>query len=69
MNSNEHDDSKLREQIALFRYGLIADLLHLPDGKKGLYKRLNEKAEREPGMATKAMKFALLGKISPKGAG
>ena len=25
----EHDD-KLREAVALFRYGLIADLAHLP---------------------------------------
>lgn len=44
MNSNDNDVVRLREQIALFRYGLIADLLHLPEGKNGLYKKLTEKA-------------------------
>jgi len=39
-------DDKLREQIALFRYGLIADLLHRPQGEKGLYALLREKAAR-----------------------
>ena len=39
-------DDQTREQIALFRFGLIADLLH-PDGKKrGLSALLREKAER-----------------------
>ncbi len=38
-------DSQLRQTIALFRYGLIADLLHLPLGAKGLYARLREKAK------------------------
>jgi putative transposase len=47
MNHEENDQTRLREQIALFRYGLIADLLHLPDGKNGLYKKLAEKAERD----------------------
>jgi transposase InsO family protein len=37
----------LRHEIALFRYGLIADLVHLPPGTKGLYRRLEEKAARE----------------------
>jgi putative transposase len=44
MNHEENDSTRLREQIALFRYGLIADLLHLPNGKSGLYKKLAEKA-------------------------
>jgi putative transposase len=39
-------DDKTRDEIALFRYGLIADLLHRPDGEKGLYALLREKAER-----------------------
>jgi transposase InsO family protein len=39
MNANE------REQVALFRYGLIADLLHLEPGE-GLYEKLEEKAAR-----------------------
>jgi len=38
-------DSDLRHRVALFRYGLIADLLQLPPGTKGLYRRLQEKAE------------------------
>jgi transposase InsO family protein len=42
------DDEKRRELIALFRYGVIADLIHLPRGKgSGLYKKLREKADRD----------------------
>jgi len=37
-------DTANRQAIALFRYGLIADLLQLPLGKRGLYERLREKA-------------------------
>lgn len=40
-----HDD-KTREQTALFRYGLITDLIHREQGEKGLYRLLQEKAER-----------------------
>ena len=36
-----------RQQVALFRYGLIADLLTLAPGSPGLYQRLHEKAARE----------------------
>jgi putative transposase len=39
-------DEKLAEQIALFRYGVIADLVHLEAGARGMYTRLAEKAER-----------------------
>jgi len=39
-------DDKMREQIALFRYGLIADLVHREPAEKGLYPLLREKAER-----------------------
>jgi putative transposase len=39
-------DDKLREQIALFRYGLISDLVHRREGEGGLYPLLREKAER-----------------------
>lgn len=34
------------EKVALFRYGLIADLLHRPAGERGLYAALRAKAER-----------------------
>jgi transposase InsO family protein len=37
-------DTDHRHEVALFRYGLIADLVHLPPGSKGLYRRLQEKA-------------------------
>ena len=40
--------------VALFRYGLIADLVQLPPGSKGLYARITEKAAGEytiPGSA------------------
>jgi transposase InsO family protein len=42
------------ETVALFRYGLIADLLHLSPGDRTLNRRLREKAAREydiPGSA------------------
>ena len=37
----------LRHEIALFRYGLIADLVHLPPGTKGLYQKLEAKAAKD----------------------
>lgn len=40
-------DAERRQQIALFRYGLIADLVQLPPNYRGLYKLLVEKAARE----------------------
>jgi putative transposase len=40
-------DSDQRHAIALFRYGLIADLVHWPKERKGLYARLAEKAARD----------------------
>lgn len=39
-------DDKAREQMALFRYGLIADLIHREEGEKGLYPLLRAKAEK-----------------------
>src|SRR6266536_1128442 len=39
-------DEKAGEQTALFRYGLIADLIHRPEGEKGLYPLLRAKAEK-----------------------
>jgi len=47
MKSHDPDETRLREQIALFRYGLIADLLHRPEGNRGLYRELAEKAARD----------------------
>jgi len=40
-------DEDLDQKIALFRYGLIADLLPRAPGAPGLYEALREKAERE----------------------
>jgi putative transposase len=40
---NEHD----RQALALFRYGLIAELVQLPAGSRGLYARLREKANAD----------------------
>lgn len=37
-------DTQDAQAIALFRYGLIAEFLHLPAGNPGLYARLREKA-------------------------
>ncbi len=39
--------NKLSEQTALFRYGVIADFVHLPSGTKGLYQLIRKKAERQ----------------------
>jgi transposase InsO family protein len=40
-------DAEYRQALALFRYGLIADLIQLPAGSRGLYARLREKARAE----------------------
>lgn len=39
--------SSPEEAVALFRYGLIADLLHLPPGHRRLQAQLREKADRD----------------------
>lgn len=44
MNDPETDRA---QAIALFRYGLIAELVHLPPGTKGLAKQLAERAARD----------------------
>lgn len=36
-----------RREVALFRYGVIADLTHLEPHHRGLYALLKDKAERE----------------------
>jgi putative transposase len=41
------DPATQADTVALFRYGLIADLLHLPAGDRSLHTRLREKATRE----------------------
>jgi len=38
------DVKKHSEEVALFRFGVIGDLVHLAPGTKGLYARLREKA-------------------------
>jgi len=35
------------QEVALFRFGVIADLVHLPPGTKGLYSKFREKAGKE----------------------
>ena len=47
MKLTEEAEQKLREQVALFRYGVIAELIHLEPGSRGIYTKLREKAERE----------------------
>ena len=39
-----HSDDDHRQTVALFRYGLIADLIHLPSGSPGITARLEAKA-------------------------
>jgi len=43
----EKDGKKRAEEIALFRFGLIADLKDLPPGTRGLYAKLREKSEQD----------------------
>lgn len=38
------DKDKLQEQVALFRYGIIADFINLEAGSRGLYAQLKKKA-------------------------
>jgi len=42
-----HDIDERRREVALFRYGLIADLVHLEPNHRGLYALLVKKAERD----------------------
>ena len=39
-------DEELRKAIALFRYGLIADVLRLPPGSRDIRRALHHKAQR-----------------------
>jgi transposase InsO family protein len=41
---DESPKKKLQDEVALFRYGVLADLVHLAPGSKGVYARLREKA-------------------------
>jgi transposase InsO family protein len=43
----EDEMKKRDDEVALFRYGLIADLTRLEPGAKGLYKLLEEKAAKD----------------------
>ena len=40
-------EEKLHREVALFRYGLIADLVHLPPGTPGIGDELRAKAEHQ----------------------
>jgi transposase InsO family protein len=44
---HETTDAERRKQVGLFRYGVIADLIHLERGQRGLYAKLREKASQE----------------------
>lgn len=43
----QEDKKKRVEEVALFRYGVIADLVQLEVGSKGLYRKLEEKAAKD----------------------
>lgn len=44
---DKNAEKNLSEQIALFRYGIIADFVHLAPGTKGLYAQIRKKATLE----------------------
>jgi transposase InsO family protein len=46
-NDRAHADAEHRKRVALFRYGVIADLLHIKRGERGLYAKLREKAAQD----------------------
>ena len=46
-NDREHQDAERRKAVALFRYGVIADLIHAERGQRGLYAKMREKAAHE----------------------
>jgi transposase InsO family protein len=45
--STRDDDNERRKKLALFRYGLIADLLHWPRGRRGLGAAIAAKAQHD----------------------
>ncbi len=47
MTLTNQPDHELREKIALFRYGLIAEAINLPPGTPGIYEKLRDKAAME----------------------
>jgi transposase InsO family protein len=46
MRDDETRRAERAEQIALFRYGLISDLVHPDDDKRRLYERLRDKSDK-----------------------
>lgn len=42
----KNQDDDLKQQVALFRYGLIADIVRLEPGTKGIYQKIKKKAAR-----------------------
>ena len=42
----KNDDNDLKQQVALFRYGLIADIVCFDPGTREIYRKLKEKAAR-----------------------
>ena len=40
-------EEQVRREVALFRYGSIADLIHLPPGTPGIGDKLRAKAEQQ----------------------
>src|SRR5258706_1361957 len=43
----EHAEAERRETVALFRYGVIADMIHAERGQRGLYAKMREKAAQD----------------------
>lgn len=43
----EHAEAERRKAVGLFRYGVIADLIHAERGQRGLYAKMREKAAQD----------------------
>ena len=46
-NDREQQDAERRKAVALFRYGVIADLVHAEPGQRGLYAKMRAKSAQE----------------------
>jgi hypothetical protein len=48
-NDREQQDAERRKAVALFRYGVIADLIHAERGQRGLYAKMRQKVGKGVG--------------------
>jgi hypothetical protein len=57
-NDREQQDAERRKAVALFRYGVIADLIHTEPGQRGLYSKPTCFARRRNSTPTTASRWS-----------